>query len=399
MAASFEAFERAPRDVQNQYLSRLTAEERADFARGYDEYRIKQGAEAAKQVNGQPSTSTVASNVAQAAGTNVLANSISGGSSASAAAPVTGWDALGSSMPGATEAGALPAAQSSLGGALPIAGLAGMTYAVGDNFLQDGGKEVLQGKGNTQSNTDAVLNSNPITGWMNPLSKALGGDTIGGMFGGKSTKDYQAERRANVVNAGNKGWADTYERQAKGGENAAPEGITRGENGEWLKEDGSWDAREYAGVQGNADTFGDKWFQLRDDTRDKLVTQFKDEGLYHDDKGDKLISDDNQARARELFDTALAEQANNPLPSETVGQQTTGESAEGTGPVQRAPQQGRPGKPMPIDKPVLNEIPPVAPPPQPPIRTPQEYAEAYNNVYLANSVGSKPAGNIYLRRY
>lgn len=397
MAASYQAFERAPREVQEAYLRKLSSEERSNFERGYDEYRIKGGAEAARQVNG-PSASTVASNIAQGTGTNILANSLSGGSSAANAVPATGWDALGSSIPGAESAGVLPNSGSALGGVGPMAGLAGMSYAVGDNFLQDGGKKVLQGKGNSQSNADALLNSNPITGWINPLSKALGGGTVGNMFGGKSTKDYQAERRANVVGAGNKGWADTYERQAKDTESTTPEGITRDDNGNWIKADGSWDPREYAGVQGNADTFGDKWFQLRDDTRDKLVTQFKDEGLYHDDKGDKLISDGNQPRAQELFEAALAEQANTPLPSENQGQQTTGESVEGNQAPQRAPQQGRPGKPMPVDKPVLNELPPVASP-QPPIRTPQEYAEAYNNVYKGNSVKTLQSGNPYLRRY
>lgn len=123
---------------------------------------------------------------------------------------------------------------------------------------------------------------------------------------GKSTKEYQQERRDKVVGAGNQGWGGYYSRNALGNDKVLPTQITRDEKGNWIKADGSWDAREYAGVQGNADTFGDDWFKLKDDQRDKLVTQFKNEGLYHSNKGDVLIADDKQARAKELYLSLLS---------------------------------------------------------------------------------------------
>jgi hypothetical protein len=65
------------------------------------------------------------------------------------------------------------------------------------------------------------------------------------------------------------------------------------------------DVKGFAGVQGNADTFGDDWFKLDDAKRDSLVKQFLDEDLYHSDKGSVLISDGKQDRARELYNQVM----------------------------------------------------------------------------------------------
>ena len=130
---------------------------------------------------------------------------------------------------------------------------------------------------------------------------------LGGL-GRKTTKDYQKERRANVVNDGNRGWANFYSQNPlndRAAREVLPEEIKRAEDGSWVRADGSWDPREYAGVQGNADTFGDSWFGLNEDQRNNAVTRFRDEGLYHNNKGNVLIADDKQERARQIFNEIL----------------------------------------------------------------------------------------------
>jgi hypothetical protein len=180
----------------------------------------------------------------------------------------------------------------SLGGAGALAGILAGTALVGK-----GAKD--------------MFNRKPTKGWEGWLGRGSLGIATGGLsevarafgFGKKSIADYDRERKEKVINRGNTGWADYYSRE---GQPAAPDAnIKIGANGEWVKDDGTWDPREYAGVQGNADTFGDEWFKLGEDQRNQLVTQFKDAGLYHKDKGDVLISDSKQARAREMFNALL----------------------------------------------------------------------------------------------
>jgi hypothetical protein len=197
----------------------------------------------------------------------------------------------GSATPGSLNAGWQSAATS--GPLIPVA-LATMLGA-------KGAKDFFSGK--------------KTKGWEGWGGRATIGVATGGLsevarlagFGGKkSTADYDKERKEKVINKGNTGWADYYSKESQAPDKmATPAGIRRGADGSWVKEDGSWDAREYAGVQGNADTFGDDWFKLSDEQRDRLVTQFKDAGLYHKDKGDVLISDGKQAKARQMFDEVL----------------------------------------------------------------------------------------------
>jgi TP901 family phage tail tape measure protein len=74
-------------------------------------------------------------------------------------------------------------------------GLAGVTYLYGKNALDNGAKDVIQGKGNSKQNFDTALNSNLITGWVNPLLGALGLGSAGGILGlGKKHPETQARR-------------------------------------------------------------------------------------------------------------------------------------------------------------------------------------------------------------
>lgn len=181
-------------------------------------------------------------------------------------------------------------------GALPLAGI-----AAGVGLGAKGLKDLFSGK-----------ETKGIEGWGGraTLGIATGGFSevarLAGL-GRKSTKDYQKERWGKATKGDtNTGWADFYGKNKEGSQ-ATPEGITRGADGSWVKSDGSWDPREYAGVLGNAETFGNDWFKLDEAKRDSLVTQYKNENLYVDDNGDKRIKD--QARARELFNQVMSGQA------------------------------------------------------------------------------------------
>lgn len=213
-----------------------------------------------------------------------------------------------------------------LGGAGALAGVLG-----GAALTAKGAKDLLSGK-----------ETKGLEGWGGRGQLAL---TTGGLsevarglgFGRKTTKDYGAERRANVINAGNTGWKDYFSNNPQGNDKVTPENITRDASGNWVKPDGTWDAREYAGVQGNADTFGDDWFKLNEAQRNALVTKFKDENLYHSNKGDVLISDGNQARARELFNETLNQPAQGSvLDTPTVNKPATVPTASNV-PIPEAP--------------------------------------------------------------
>jgi len=197
----------------------------------------------------------------------------------------------------------------SLGGAGALAGILAGTALVGK-----GAKD--------------MFNRKPTKGWEGWLGRGSLGIATGGLsevarafgFGKKSTADYDRERKEKVINRGNTGWADYYSREGQAADKMAlPAEIKRDAQGNWIKADGSWDPREYAGVQGNADTFGDEWFKLNEDQRNQLVTQFKDAGLYHKDKGDVLIADRNQARAREMFNALLGTKPIMPMAGTPTG--------------------------------------------------------------------------------
>lgn len=90
----------------------------------------------------------------------------------------------------------LPANSSLLGGVGPAVGLAGVAYAATKNFLDNGGKELVQGEVNKNNAINAVLDTNPVTGWINPIAKALGGKTLGKMLGGSGKGEDQQRRDA-----------------------------------------------------------------------------------------------------------------------------------------------------------------------------------------------------------
>lgn len=186
-----------------------------------------------------------------------------------------------------------------LAGAGVGAGILGGTALVGK-----GAKDLLSGK-----------DTKGWEGWggRGSLALATGGlsEVARPFMGGKSTKDYQRERQQKVIDKGNTGWQDFFGKQPLGAKDPNDgkwtEGIGAGKkwNMDDAKERAKLNPAEFAGVQGNADTFGDDWFKLDDAKRDSLVKKFLDEDLYHSDKGSILISDGKQDRAKQLYNEIM----------------------------------------------------------------------------------------------
>jgi hypothetical protein len=267
----------------------------------------------------------VANTAGQATGA-YLANqgvgSLVGGGSGAGTAGATGTGATGGMSAGtgggmsvAGSSGAAPTAGfANLGGALPVLGLAGMAYAGYENFKSDGGMDAIKGKGNTQKNTDAILNSNPMTAWVNPLTKFVGGKSVGSLIGGKSTKDYQKEREGAVAGR-SEGWADFFNRTKeaqKGNKNEGYWDETTDPTGKYIGKKWSWDAQKdimestnnfngLRGALGNAEVFGQDWFKLNDAQQDALVREVYNMGGYVSDKGSILIHKDKQQAAKDAF--------------------------------------------------------------------------------------------------
>jgi hypothetical protein len=248
----------------------------------------------------------------------------SGGAAASSSTPVASTTlADGSAGVVLADGSTVPATAfgnsgSMIANALPWVALASLAYSGWQNFVADGGKEALKGKGNSQQNIDAGLNSNPITGWINPTTKFLGFGSVGTMLGGgKSTKDYQAERRGKLAEK-----APEFERvmsdlEAQRQQRADPnEGYWTEENdptGKYVGKKWSWeseqDIRRTTGDYthatnwlGNAETFGDEWLKLPIEEREYITQMLAEKNFYHHNKGDALIADDKKEEARKLYD-------------------------------------------------------------------------------------------------
>lgn len=207
---------------------------------------------------------------------------------------------------------------SMIANALPWVALGSMAYSAWQNFASDGGKEVLKGNIDKQNAIDAGLNSNTLTGWINPVSKFLGFGSVGTMLGGgKSTKQYQAERRNNLVEKSPEFARVLMDLEAQRQERADPnEGYWTEENdptGKYVGKKWSWeseqDIRRTTGDYthatnwlGNAETFGDEWLKLPIEEREYITQMLAEKNFYHHNKGDALIADDKKEEARKLYE-------------------------------------------------------------------------------------------------
>jgi hypothetical protein len=92
----------------------------------------------------------------------------------------------------ATGVTAAPASGGMLSVAAPVLGAA----ALAGGMYNYGGREILNGKADAGNVLDTALQSNLMTGWINPVLDVVGLGTVGGLLGlgHKSTKQARAER-------------------------------------------------------------------------------------------------------------------------------------------------------------------------------------------------------------
>lgn len=210
-------------------------------------------------------------------------------------------DGLGGSASSSTGSGMLG------GAAAPLA-VAALGYIGGKQAYNAGGRNILKGKGKSGDYGnmalyaaapylavwDAALGAVGMDGIAPTVTKAVG-------LGQKSTKDYQDERWGALSPAAQELRAANH-----------PE-----------NDDGIWDTGKYAGqkwsfdkaldlakddpthfvgVLGNLETFGDDWLSTDINKQKEIVSRLTNEGLYHSNKGDVLIEDGKQDRAKQIFD-------------------------------------------------------------------------------------------------
>lgn len=208
-----------------------------------------------------------------------------------------------------------------LGGIGPVIGLGGMAYAAGQNFKQDGGIEALKGKGSSQQNIDAIANSNPVTGWINPVTKTLGLGTIGEKFGGKGTAEYKAERLAGLdprlqqhigrIEASNQ------EAVAASGDKEGYWSARTDPTGKYVGQKWSWEAEKdiaqqtgnyngIIGAIGNNELYGEKWVALSQEQQEEIVKRNLTADAYVSDMGSVIFHKSKKDIAQKNFDDVVA---------------------------------------------------------------------------------------------
>lgn len=234
--------------------------------------------------SGAAAGTTAATGGAAAAGTGAAAT---GAGTAGAAGATTAGTSGAAGTTGSMSAGLM--------GIAPYAGVAAGLYLGGKGI-----SNYLKGKDSWDPKDDPMGAASRAT-----LGIATGGlSEIARYFGigrHKSTGQYQKERWGNVAKKSS-GWGALADQHKDDKNDVFGPGLHEGEKWSWeaALDRAKTDPKEFAGVLGNAQTFGNDWFGLTNEQRDRVVKRFIDEGLYKSDKGDILISDKN--RARQIFD-------------------------------------------------------------------------------------------------
>lgn len=169
-------------------------------------------------------------------------------------------------------------------------------------------------------------------GWL-AVGGALIGASLGLMGGHKSTKQIQAERRNALIKGGNQYFQQFTDITAKSAADYVKEkadvlddrGVRTdlGDDFIGFDDDGRWVNNKYIRTHNEADlrpqdawgsmgvfeTFGgDKWLtDTTEDQRYQITEQLLNEGLLKGDKGDLIIFSDDQARAREIYDSVKSQ--------------------------------------------------------------------------------------------
>jgi hypothetical protein len=228
---------------------------------------------------------------------------------------------------GAVNAGmaADPGLFGSLGGAGATAGMLGLGAAAAYNWYKnDGGAAILGGGGKRADYANTLLDSNPVTGWINPLGNILGFGNVGNrLFGAsKTTRQIAADHTNDLMaqNPDDPAWqqyvgANRQQFSAGPPDPSHPFGDTHGNTfANWNDyESHGLDPANLTGVYGNLHTYGNQWASLTEAQRQAVTQKNIADGIYKPDHGEVVITDPDKAQAN--FNSVI-----NPQPQ---GQQLT----------------------------------------------------------------------------
>ena len=112
-------------------------------------------------------------------------------------------------------------------------------------------------------------------------------------FGHKSTKDYQNQRRDELLGRDITGYADFI--------NQLPKSTADDPNYGKVPVMGDLKAEDVWGSNGVFDTFGSDWLgKYSEDERRRISNRLLEEKLFKSDHGDIIIHSDNQERAKQI---------------------------------------------------------------------------------------------------
>lgn len=220
---------------------------------------------------------------------------------------------------GTTIARPVPAAEGFAGieaAAAPIAPIAGAV--LGTALGAKGAYDTVTGK---KDNSPVGLASRAQIGittmGLSELARASG------LFGNKSTKDYQRERLSRLESNGAPGAAAFLAQQRQIADNnndTWQDGPYKGQKWSFDKarELAKQDPTGFIGTLGNFEAFGDGWLGTPLDKQKQVVSKLISEDLYTSDKGDILIKD--RDRAREIYDQVMTSSTPSPAPIQANSQ-------------------------------------------------------------------------------
>lgn len=215
------------------------------------------------------------------------------------------------------------AGASTLGTAAGYAGLAGMAYTLGNNaYNNDGGKQILQGGGKSKDYLDVGLDSNPVTGWINPIGNALGLGSVGdAIFGDQpTTQQRQQNDDSALMNDPNQTAYQSYlkAQQPNGGVNGsggpnnlgaldpsvAADFVGQNSQGQWVnnkfaqsRNEADLTPKDVEGADANFSLLGNSYLQNASQAqREEYQQALLDKGLWDEHQGQLSITDPTQAQ-------------------------------------------------------------------------------------------------------
>jgi len=176
---------------------------------------------------------------------------------------------------------------------LPVAGAAGLANLLSVDHMNKNAKGWARGIGQGAA-SGAALGSFfglPGAGIGAGLGGLLGLGKVA--FGHKSTKDYQNQRRDELLGRDITGYADFI--------NQLPKSVEDDPNYGKVPVMADLKAEDVWGSNGVFDTFGSDWLgKFSEDERRRISKRLLDEDLFKSDHGDIIIHSDNKERAMQI---------------------------------------------------------------------------------------------------